>query len=543
MTSNKSITPGMNLVKHLLEWQARRAPNKVAVVHRGRENTYASLNAQANQVSHWLHQNGVKSGDRVVLYGVNGDRLIAALFGVLKAGAAFVPVHPETPSSKLGFILQDCAPAAVVSDHDLVSRFECLVEFPGAILLTSGDLPIKKTRGKAIAPWEATNTYPNQLIDVEAKPDDLAAIIYTSGSTKEPRGVMSPRRQVIFATSAINAVLGNSAEDVILCGLPLSFDYGLYQVFLAFQVGAKLILERDFGLPIAIPRILKEYNVTGFPGAPSLFAMLLRSRFLERVELPDLRYITSTGDVFPPSHILRLRELLPHTTVFPMYGLTECKRVSIMPQGYSNNYKSSVGLPLPGTQVSIVDETGQEVSPGVVGELVVRGPHIMAGYWNAPEETAQRFRQDDSTGEVLLYTGDYFREDGDGFLYFVGRGETFIKSRGEKVSPAEIESFLCTLKGVAEAAAVGIPDPVLGESICVFVSTTRPGVVDSASIAEQCRAVLPPSTRPRRVIILESFLPKTANGKTDRARIRLIAMEKTDADVADSVVDDRACFE
>lgn len=519
-------TPTAGVVQDLLEWQAERDPDRVAIVCEGRECTYAHLDMQANRVSHWLRRARVKPGDRVLLYGVNSDHLVTALFGTLKAGAIFVSLHPHTPSRKLEFILRDCTPKAIVADSELVDAHDCLRSGSvRGILLTSNVHPANEVREATVTSWDTLHSLQSSPPDTEVSPDTLAAIIYTSGSTKEPRGVMEPHRQIIFATSAINTVLGNHADDVILCGIPLSFDYGLYQVFLAFQAGAKLILERGFVVPMNIPRLLRECNVTGFPGVPSVFALLLRSRLLERVELPDLRYITSTGDVFPPSHIRRLRELLPHVALFPMYGLTECKRVSIMPRGQLDRRESSVGLSLPGTHVSIVDEHGHKVPPGAVGELVVRGPHVMAGYWNDPVETARRFRRDSSTGETSLYTEDLFRMDKDGFLCFVSRGGAFIKSHGQKVSPAEIESLLYEIDGVAEAAAVGVSDPVLGESVCVFVCLTEPESVTSLDIADRCRHALSPIERPRRIEILDSPLPKTANGKIDRSRLRQMAAD------------------
>lgn len=535
MTSKGTIL-NANLITDLLELQARYKPDEVAIVHRGSECVYASLDAQANRIGQWLCQAGIKTGDRIVLYGVNSDRLVAALFGTLKAGGIFVPVHPETPYRKLEFILQDCTPSAIVADPELVDAHESLWSgFNRPILLTSSVEPANEVKEATIVSWDMLSSYPSHSPGVYVPPDALAAIIYTSGSTKDPKGVMEPHRQVIFATSAINTVLGNCAEDVILLGLPISFDYGLYQIFLTFQAGARLILERNFAFPMAIPRLLNMHKVTGFPGVPSLFAMLLRSRLLERVSLPDLRYISSTGDVFPPSHIRRLRELFPHTTIFPMYGLTECKRVSIVPQGKLDGHESSVGLSLPGTQVSVVDEDGRASPPGVVGELVVWGPHVMAGYWNDPEGTARRFRRDDSTGEILLYTGDFFRMDRDGFLYFMGRDEIFIKSHGQKVSPAEIETFLCEIEGVAEAAAVGVPDATLGESVCVFVSLVKPGCVTAEDIAEQCKHALSPVGRPERIVLLDSPLPKTSNGKIDRAQLRLMAAGDTGAERIDNV--------
>lgn len=523
-----ATTQSLALVTDLLEKQAQQKPARVAIIDKAGEHTYGALNDQANRVAFWLRDMGVRTGDRVALWATNGARMVASIFGALKTGAIFIPLNPDTPPAKAAYIRKNCTPAAFVADSQCISRYiGAIGKLEEPILLTSDTISADHSPESNTTLWSKLTQYSDSpyVSTNTVLPTDLAAVIYTSGSTREPRGVMLPHRQMLFATGAINAVIKNTPEDIVLCGLPLSFDYGLYQIFLTFQVGAKLVLERDFSHPMAIPYLLKTHEITGFPGVPAIFALLLRSRLLERIQLPSLRYVTSTGDVFPVTYIRRLQELWPEVTVFPMYGLTECKRVSIMPRGQLSGHESSVGVPLPGTSVSIVDENGEDVPPGTVGELLVRGPHIMAGYWNDPRETARRFRCDPLSGESILYTGDRFYMDDDGFLYFVGRNEMFIKSRGHKISPLEIESSIYEIDGVAEVAAVGIPDPVLGEAIYVFVSLVSSGDINVSQIDEHCRTILAPSARPTRVIIFD-HLPKTANGKIDRSQLQALAQKE-----------------
>ena len=361
-----------------------------AIVDKIGRHTYSEINSLAGKIAEWLVNSGVKAGDRVVIFGINSSRLVAAIFGVLKINGVIVPIHPDTPISRFDFVRQDCLPAAIVIDANRIQiHADALRHTNKPILVTSDEDVDHNNFEFDIATWSTLTQYSEHSRLNQFRSSSLAAIIYTSGSSKDPRGVMLPHQQMIFATTAINSVIGNDSMDVILCGLPLSFDYGLYQIFLTFQAGAKLILEPDFHIPMAIPRLINQYSVTGFPGVPSIFGMLLRSRLLERSNLPSLRYITSTGDVFPTSYIEQLRKLLPQVTIFPMYGLTECKRVSIVPRDQLSGHESSVGLPLPGTNVLIIDEMGQPVPHGQVGELVVRGPHVMAGYWNNPEEKAK----------------------------------------------------------------------------------------------------------------------------------------------------------
>ena len=517
----------MDLVLDLIEAQALLRPDKEAVVYHGRRHSYQSFNSFINRLSHWLIDEGIKTGDRVLLLGYNSDVLAACIFAVLKSGAIFVPLNPQTISAHLDYVVDDCKPRRVIVEssllplcnHILDKHRVAALEIPDSIAFQDCD-----TSKRIYSKW---NSYPNSSPKVQVNPDHLAAIIYTSGSTKFPKGVMAPHRQIMFATSAINKVLHNSPEDTILCGLPFSFDYGLYQIFLAFEVGATLVIERDFSNPLSIPRILKLSKITGFPGVPSLFSMLLKSRLLERVELHDLRYITSTGDVFPEVHIKRLVELFPHVTIFPMYGLTECKRVSIVPRGMLAHRESSVGKALPGTKIFIVDECGEVLPTGAVGQLVVSGPHVMMGYWNDPEESSKRFHIHGCSEENLLYSGDYFRMDEQGFLYFVGRDESFIKCHGQKVSYAEVESVLCELDGVLEAAVIGLPDPLMGEAVCACLSVSNPSSFNTRNVREICDMRLTPVARPKYIHLVQHSLPKTVNGKIDRDSLKLSAIHES----------------
>jgi long-chain acyl-CoA synthetase len=518
----RTVTP--ILVTQFLENQLS---DRTAIVDKMGEYTYAEINLQAENIAKWLTNSGVKTGERVVLCGINSSRLVAALFGILKVDAVIVPLHPDSSIARFQFVIQDCLPTAIIIDCNfLQTHAKILHSICKPILLISDETNNCLINELNIIAWSDLPQYSGYLQLEHISQSSLAAIIYTSGSSKDPRGVMLPHHQVVFVTTAINTVIGNCSEDVILCGLPLSFDYGLYQIFLTFQVGAKLVLEPSFNIPMMIPRLINDHGVTGFPGVPSIFSMLLRSRLLERANLPSLRYITSTGDVLPISYIKQLQQLLPNVTIIPMYGLTECKRVSIMPQNQLTAHMGSVGLPLPGTSVSIIDETEQIAPPGIIGELTVRGPHIMDGYWNNPEETAKRFRIDNLSGELVLHTGDNFYIDSDGFLYFVGRGEMFIKSRGHKISPIEIETVIYKLDGVVETAIIGVPDAIYGESICAFVSLANPELVDISEIKKYCKNYLPIVAQPFHIVVMKS-LPKTINGKIDRTELYRLALEKT----------------
>jgi acyl-CoA synthetase (AMP-forming)/AMP-acid ligase II len=343
---------------------------------------------------------------------------------------------------------------------------------------------------------------------------DLAALIYTSGSTGNPKAVMLTHLNICSAATSITTYLENGPEDVILNVLPLSFDYGLYQVLMAFLAGGTVILERGFTYPKAVLDRIAEERVTGFPIIPTMSALMLQMD-LSAFDFSSLRYITNTAAALPVSHITRLRKLLPHVRLFSMYGLTECKRVSYLPPEEIDRRPGSVGKAMPNEEVYIVDEAGNAVGPGIVGELVVRGSNVMLGYWKRPEETERALRPGCLPGERVLHTGDLFRMDEDGFLYFVGRKDDIIKCRGEKVSPKEVENAIAQIEGVAEAAVFGVPDPILGQAIKAVVRICTGAKLSGQDVLRCCAGRLESYMVPKYVEI-RSELPRTANGKIDK---------------------------
>ena len=309
----------------------------------------------------------------------------------------------------------------------------------------------------------------------------------------------------------------NDEEDIVIDVLPLSFDYGLYQLLMAFKFGGRLILERSFTYPAAILQRMQDEQVTGFPGVPTIFSILLQMD-LSAYDLSHLRYISNTAAALPPSHIQQLRGKFPGVRVYSMYGLTETKRTLYLPPEQLEARPGSVGIAIPGTEVWIEDENGVRLGPGEVGELVVRGRHVMRGYWNAPEATAARYRPGPIPGERVCYTGDLFRKDDEGYLYFVGRKDDIIKSRGEKVAPKEVENVLYMLKGVVEAAVVGVEDPILGQAVKAFL------VLDNVQLSEaevlaHCKSHLEDFMVPKYVEFRDR-LEKTSSGKIKKTNLK-----------------------
>jgi acyl-CoA synthetase (AMP-forming)/AMP-acid ligase II len=347
---------------------------------------------------------------------------------------------------------------------------------------------------------------------------DLAALIYTSGSTGKPKGVMMTHLNMVSAATSITTYLENTPDDIIIDLLPLAFDYGLYQLLMTFKVGATLILERGFAYPYVLIETLMREKVTGLPLVPTISSILLQMN-LSQFKFPHLRYISNTAAALPTEHIRKLRELFPHVKLYSMYGLTECKRVSYLPPDQIDIRPTSVGKGMPNEEVYVVDENGNKLGPHQVGELVVRGSNVMKGYWELPQETASMLRDAKlAWPEKVLFTGDLFTQDEEGYLYWVGRRDDIIKTRGEKVSPKEVEDVLYAQPGIVEAAVVGIPDAILGQAIKAFV-TVKPGAaLTEQDVLRHCKQCLEDFMVPRSVEFCES-LPKTGTGKISKREL------------------------
>ncbi|OQX83603.1 MAG: AMP-dependent synthetase [Candidatus Latescibacteria bacterium 4484_7] len=514
------------LVQEFLERSAERLPDKTAIVAAGERLTFAQIDAEANRMAGALKKLGVQYGDRVAVFMDNGWEVVVSIFGILKADAVFLVVNPTTKPQKLSFILNNCRATALVTQANKLKNALPAVESVPSIeaIVVRGeargvDLETIDS-GKNIVSWE------NALEGMgEERPErkgidiDLASLIYTSGSTGNPKGVMMTHQNMVAASTSITTYLENREDDIILNVLPLSFDYGLYQVIMAAQFGGTVVLEKSFLYPYAVIKLLKEEKATGLPIVPTISAILLQMKELKNENFDQLRYITNTAAALPVKHIIGLKELFPTATIYSMYGLTECKRVSYLPPEELDRRPTSVGKGMPNEQVYLVDDEGVQITePGVIGELVVRGANVMKGYWENPEETEKVLKPGPYPWERILYTGDLFKMDKDGFLYFVARKDDIIKSRGEKVSPKEVENVLYSIDGVLEAAVIGVPDELLGEAVKAFV-VLKDGVnLSEKEILAYCSKRLEDFMMPK-YIEFRKELPKTSTGKITKKNL------------------------
>ncbi|MFN8161344.1 MAG: AMP-binding protein [Solirubrobacterales bacterium] len=483
-----------------LRQRAGSDPQATAVVAAGREVAYGELDRMAGGVAGGLHEHGVHRGDRVVMVLPNGLEAVAAIEGTLRSGAALCPLNPSIKRDRLARVLRSVEPTVVLCDAERAEVAESAAELAGGILVDA----------EVAALAEGPEREPVRSLD-----SDLAAILHTSGSTGGPKGVMHTHRNLTFATDSINEYLKITPADRILCLLQLSFGYGLSQLLCCMRAGATLVLEEGFAFPGRVVELLTEQRITGLPGVPTIFTVLLSLRGLADRDLPDLRFITNAGAALPGPTQAALRSTFPRAELYAMYGQTECIRVCYLPPELAETHSASVGIAMPGTEAWIEDEGGNLLGPGESGELIVRGPHVMQGYWRDPEGTAERLRPGRWPWERVLATNDLFRLDEEGLLHFVARRDDIIKSRGEKVVPREVEEVLLSAPGVREAAVVGVPDRLLGEAVRANVAPEEGAELEPAALKRHCAERLEDHMVPKEVMVHDQ-LPRTPNGKVDR---------------------------
>jgi long-chain acyl-CoA synthetase len=496
---------------------ARRLPTKAGVIFANEAFSFRRIDDDSDRLAAEFQCRGLRRGDRVAVMLDNSVEMVVALWGVLKAGGVFIPINSGTKADKLGFLLVDSGAVILVAPTHLRQRVHeaaMAAAFSGTLLWVGDDPRSDGLHLHEILSQPHRKPHDPALID-----QDLCLIIYTSGSTGSPKGVMMTHRSICNNVWSISEYLENKPDDVVLTVLPLSFDYGLFQILTGARVGFTVVLERSFAYPYDVLKRIGQYRVTGLPGVPTIFAKLLQFAPFDGLDLSSLRYLSNTAAPFPSAHIQALRRLLPQTAIYSMYGLTECTRVSYLDPSRLNDKPTSVGRAMPNSETFILDEQGRRCVGREIGELVVRGTSLMRGYWRRPEETAKTLRDGEIPGEKVLFTGDLFWQDEDGDLFFVGRRDDVFKCRGEKVSPREVEACLYELNAVAEVAVVGVAHPNDGMAIKAHVVPRDGHLVSEELLRKHCLSRLEPLLVPR-FFELCTNLPKTDSGKIITAILR-----------------------
>ena len=488
---------------------------RVALEFVDKNYSYGELRHAALDIARYLRQTGGKKGDRVILICDNSFFWVTAYLGILRAGLVCVPLAATLPSEDLGYVLELTEPQFAFLGATFAARNQG--HFQNIQLVTDREVSTHLPSARSLA--EIRGQVPDGAESLpELGSPDLAALMFTSGSTGRPRGVMVSHGNIVANTESIIQYLNLTGDDRIMTVLPFHYCFGTSLLHTHLKVGGSLVVDPRFMYPEKILQRMLDTECTGFAGVPSHFQILLRTSSLRKKMFPHLRYVQQAGGHLAPEFICELREALPHTEIFVMYGQTEATaRLSYVPPELLDKKLGSIGKGIPNVKLRVLNQSGEEVHPGEIGEIAAEGENVTLGYWHAPEETAATFRGG------MLFTGDLATVDDDGFIYVVDRAKEFLKCGGKRVSCRQLEDQLLEFDGLLEVAVVGVPDEVLGEAVKAFV-VPRPPIADGleSRLNLFCRQHLPPALVPKDIVMLEC-LPKNSAGKVLKSDLRALA--------------------
>lgn len=531
---NKEAT----LLPELLALSAARAPDALALANQGQTLTYGELQLAVQELSSALLQLGLQRGDRVAIFLEKRFETVVASFAAPAAGCVFVPLNPLLKAEQVAYILRDCnvrllvtSPPRLETLNDVLAECKELQH----IVLTGQEAGFGDGLPLACHAWEkllaeeniGSASVPHRVID-----SDMAAILYTSGSTGRPKGVVVSHRNLVMGAKSVASYLENRAEDRLLAALPLSFDAGFSQLTTAFHVGAKVVL-LNYLMPRDVLKALEQEQITGLTAVPPLYSQLAVQSWSPTIA-ENLRYLASTGGRMPGKTLQLLRNCLPKTRIYLMYGLTEAFRSTWLPPEEIDHRPDSIGKAIPDAEILVLRPDGTPCAANEPGELVHRGPLVGMGYWNDAEKTAERFKPlpEQAPGrqaglmlpEFAVFSGDTVRRDEDGFLYFIGRQDEMIKTSGYRVSPNEVEEIVTGTGLVEECIAFGVDQDSLGQVIQIIVTPAVDNALSDKDLTQalllSCRARMPAYMVPVGISIRPGPLPRNPNGKIDRKQLR-----------------------
>lgn len=528
------IAPNMSeLVHDLIAASARRTPEKVALVYQKQFVTFAALDHSVSAAATLFLARGLQKSERVATFLEKRVENIVGMFGATRAGGVFVPINPLLKGEQVVHIMNDCNVRVLVTSLDRLNLLAPYVkncpDLRAVIVVDRGSNAMPEFANLTVIEWE------NGLAPVPGQPchrvidGDMAAILYTSGSTGKPKGVVLSHRNIVAGAKSVAQYLELTSDDRILSVLPLSFDYGLNQITTAFLVGATAVL-MNYLFPRDVIKAVAEEKITGLAAVPPLWVQLAQLPWPAAVS-DHLRYITNSGGHMPEPTLKALRQALPKSKPFLMYGLTEAFRSTYLPPDQVEKRPDSIGKAIPDAEILVVREDGTECAADEPGELVHRGVHVSLGYWNDVEKTAERFKPAPGQlsglvmPEMAVWSGDTVKRDGEGFLYFIGRRDEMIKTSGYRVSPTEVEEVVYATGLVSEAAAFGVAHPTLGQAIVVVVMPKSSQQWSPEALLAAAKTELPAFMVPHKIIVSTESLPRNPNGKIDRKALAQSAQD------------------
>lgn len=500
----------MNLVESLSA-HARVAPAAGALVWNQAQWSYADLDRAQTCARDVLRARGAEPGERVALLMRNSPQYIAVLYGAFAAGAAAVALNPLERAEVLARQIKHSGARILVADpgHAEFERLRAMLHDAAVTLIAVPTPDVPDALDQFIAVLGAASAAaPGALSGAS-----LALLIYTSGTTGRPKAVMLSHDNLVANARAIVNYLALTPADRGLCVLPFQFSYGNSVLTSHLVAGATLAIEDNLAYPLRSMQRMAELAVTGFAGVPSTFTLLLTRCRLRDYDLKALRYVTQAGGAMTRAAVTRLREELPHTRVYVMYGQTEATaRIAYLPPEFLDAKAGSVGRPIEHTEVEICNPQGEALPIGDTGEVRVRGPGIMLGYWEDAEATREVVR------DGWLCTGDLGHLDAEGFLYIDGRAVEMIKVGAFRVSPYEVEEAIAQLDDVEEVAVAATPDELLGQAVKAVIVLRAGAQLDALAVKSHCRQTLATYKVPK-VVEFAAQLPRTMTGKVQRLQL------------------------
>lgn len=506
------------LIHHFLENSAARFPDKVALIHDQTRATYRQVNTDSDNLSAFLVTQGVEAGDRIVILLENGYEYVVTYYGILKAGAVAVPLSTDLKADGLDPLLAELEPVGIFSSY----RFENLLQASDLAVPSLRILILHQSKKRwddhrlAIFSFqEALKRTPVPVKQkINTRPSDLANIIYTSSSTGRPKGAMLSHSNIVANTMAICDYLHLSQRDIHMVVLPFFYVMGQSLLNTHIAVGGTVVINNRFAYSASVLNQMVVEKVTGFSGVPSTYAYLLHRSPLKdyKNKLVHLRYCSQAGGHMAIAHQVGLRNALPgHTQIYIMYGATEASaRLTYLEPDQFEKKMGSIGKPLPGVSVTILDNQTVEVKQGLIGELNVSGPNIMSGYWRDAETTAR------ALGPYGYRTGDLGYQDADGYLYLAGRKNDTIKVGGHRINTMEVEDLLLATELIIDTAVFGVEDDLLGKKLSALIML-KDKTIDEKMVLKACHAIIPKYKIPSTFLTVGA-IPKKANGKVDRLK-------------------------
>lgn len=496
-----------------------RFPEKTVLIHDSIRISYSDLCTLALRLASALQNYGVRRGDRIVIALENSLDYLVSWFGVILSGGVPVAINPDIKPAGLQTIVLDCTPVGIISRSATLP-----VILKACIKVYSFNFILMCDKRKDDGQADTTILYLDECLEngkdsfhfKDRRDDELASIIYTSGTTGEPKGVMLSHKNLLSNSMAIVSYLELTSKDSVMVVLPFYYSYGNSLLLTHIMQGGSLVVDNRFMYANVVLDSMVKESVSGFAGVPSSFALLLNRSNFRHMSFPSLRYITQAGGPMSHDMAIEIMSIVPHAKLYIMYGQTEAAaRLSYLPPDDLIRKHGSVGKGIAGVSLEVINENGEKVKPGEVGEVRAKGDNVMLGYWGKEEDTRNALR------EGWLLTGDTATIDDEGYIYILGRRTEMIKSGAHRIAPREIEEIILKYTKIAEAAVIGETDTILGEAISAFIVVKDGYSCQEKEIMQYCHENLPLYKMPKTIHFVSS-LPKTDSGKIKKGDLKKV---------------------